>query len=134
MVLADDLWYFPSYRAVLLYRSDILQRSPSAVAALRALQGRISMDDMRRLNERVKLERVSERDVASDFLATTLRVEGEANPEGRSRRVGRYVVEHLALVAASLSAAIVVAIPLGIAAARRRRLGEIGRASCRERG
>jgi len=78
---------------------------------------------MRRLNERVKLERVSERDVASDFLATTLRVEGEANPEGRSRRVGRYVVEHLALVAASLSAAIVVAIPLGIAAARRRRLG-----------
>jgi len=123
MVLADDLGYFPSYRAVLLYRSDLLQRSPSTVAALRALQGRISVDDMRRLNARVKLERVSERDVASDFLATTLRVEGEANPEGRSRRVGRYVVEHLALVAASLSAAIVVAIPLGIAAARRRRLG-----------
>ena len=123
--LADDLGHFPVYRAVLLYRLDLAQRSPSAVAALRVLQGRIAVDDMQRLNARVKLERVPERAVASDFLATTLRIEGDAAPEGRGRRVGRYVVEHLALVGASLIAAIVVAIPLGIAAARRRRLGTV---------
>jgi len=50
-------------------------------------------------------------------------MEGEAGGEGGARRVGRYVVEHIALVAASLSAAILVALPLGVAAARRRRLG-----------
>ncbi|HEV8702419.1 MAG TPA: glycine betaine ABC transporter substrate-binding protein [Candidatus Polarisedimenticolia bacterium] len=122
-VLADDLGHFPNYRAVLLYRSDLLRRVPSTVAALRALQGRIAVDEMQRLNARVKLEHVSERAAASDFLATTLRIEGERVSERRGRRVGRYVVEHLALVLASLSAAIVVAIPLGIAAARRRRLG-----------
>ena len=125
LVLADDLGYFPSYRAVLLYRSDLLQRSPAAVAALRLLQGRIAVDEMQRLNARVKMERISERAVASEFLAATFQMEGRAAREGRGRRVGRYVVEHLALVLASLSAAIVVAIPLGIAAARRRRLGTV---------
>ncbi len=122
-VLEDDLGYFPGYRAVLLYRMDLLQRAPSALAALRVLEGRIAAEDMQRLNARVKLKRVSERVVAADFLASTLGIEGEAAAEGRGRRVGRYVVEHLALVAASLIAAILAAIPLGIAAARRRRLG-----------
>ena len=122
-VLADDLQQFPVYRAVVLYRLDLLQRSPSTVPALQALQGRIAVDDMQRLNARVKLQRVSERAVASDFLAKTLRIEGRVASEGRARRVGRYVMEHLALVLASLGAAIAVAIPLGIAAARRRRLG-----------
>jgi len=122
-VLADDLGHFPGYRAVLLYRSDLPKRSPLAMAALRALEGRIATTDMRRLNALVKMDRVSEREVAADFLATTLRVEGQADRDGRALRLGRYVLEHLELVAISLIAAILVAIPLGIAAARRRRLG-----------
>jgi osmoprotectant transport system permease protein len=125
VVLEDDLARFPAYRAVLLYRSDLKNASPPAVAAVRALEGRITVDDMRRLNERVRMERVPERVAAADFLATELHVEGRATPEGRGRRVGRYVVEHLALVLTSLSAAIAAAIPLGVAAARRRRLGAV---------
>ena len=122
-VLEDDLGYFPSYRAVFLYRLDLPQRAPAALPALTALTGRIPAQEMQRLNARVKMQRVPERVVAADFLAASLGIESQAAAEGRSRRVGRYVVEHLELVAASLGAAILVAIPLGIAAARRRRLG-----------
>jgi osmoprotectant transport system substrate-binding protein/osmoprotectant transport system permease protein len=121
--LADDLGHFPRYRAVLLYRLDLPARAASALASLSVLEGRIAARDMQRLNERVKLERVPEPVVAADFLAAVLGMKGEAGGEGRARRIGRYVAEHLALVAASLSAAILVGIPLGVAAARRRRLG-----------
>ncbi|HYS03642.1 MAG TPA: glycine betaine ABC transporter substrate-binding protein [Candidatus Dormibacteraeota bacterium] len=122
-VLDDDLGHFPRYRAVILYRLDLPSRAASALASLTVLEGRIAASDMQRLNARVKLERTPERVVAVDFLASALGMEGEAGGEGRARRVGRYVVEHIALVAASLSAAILVALPLGVAAARRRRLG-----------
>lgn len=122
-VLEDDLGAFPGYRAVFLYRLDLPGRAPSALPALRALEGRIAADEMRRLNARVKMKRLPERVVAGDFLASTLGMDRAAVAEGRGRRVGRAVVEHLALVAASLSAAILAAIPLGVVAARRRRLG-----------
>jgi osmoprotectant transport system permease protein len=122
-VLQDDLGYFPRYRAVFLYRLDLPEREPAALPALRALEGRITAEEMQRLNARVKLKRDPERVVAADFLASSLGIEGAVATEGRGRRVARYVVEHLALVAASLGAAILAAIPLGIVAARRRRLG-----------
>ena len=121
--LDDDQGHFPRYRAVILYRLDLPARAASAVASLAILEGRITVRDMQRLNARVKLERVPEPVVAAGFLASALGIEGEAGREPRARRVGRYVAEHLALVAASLSAAILVGIPLGIIAARRRRLG-----------
>jgi len=92
--LADDLG-ISHLSAVLLYRLDLLRRSPPA--GRRCVVSRdASRWTQQRLNARVKLERVSERAVAFHFLATTLRIEGEAAPEGRGRRVGRYVVEHLA--------------------------------------
>jgi len=122
-VLEDDLGHFPRYRAVLLYRLDLPERSASALASLSVLDGRIAARDMQRLNARAKIDRVPEQVVAAGFLAAALGMEGGTGREGRARRVGRYVAEHLALVAASLSAAILVAVPLGILAARRRRLG-----------
>jgi osmoprotectant transport system permease protein len=121
--LDDDLGHFPRYRAVILYRLDLPARAASAMASLSVLEGRIAARDMQRLNARVKLDRIPEPVVAAGFLASVLGMEGEAGGEGRARRIGRYVAEHLALVAASLSAAILVGIPLGVAAARRRRLG-----------
>jgi osmoprotectant transport system permease protein len=124
-VLDDDLGHFPKYRAVLLYRLDLPAREPTAVASLAVLEGRIAARDMQRLNARVKLERVPERVVAAEFVTSALGIEGMAVREGRGRRIGRYVAEHLALVAASLCAAILVALPLGVAAARRRRLGAV---------
>ena len=123
VVLEDDLGVFPEYQAVVLYRLDLAQRLPAALQPVRDLEGRITAEEMRRLNARVKLERVPEGAAAADFLATTLRIAKEPAAEGRARRVGRAVAEHLSLVAASLGAAVLVAIPLGIVAARRRRMG-----------
>jgi len=123
VVLDDDLRVFPDYHAVVLYRLDLAQRAPAALQAMRDLEGRISAEEMRRLNARVKLERLPEARAAAGFLATTLQIAPAAVAEGRARRIGRAVAEHLTLVAASLGAAVLVAIPLGILAARRRRLG-----------
>jgi osmoprotectant transport system permease protein len=122
-VLEDDLGIFPRYRAVLLYRLDLPERAASALASLSALEGRLSAAEMRRLNARAKLDHVPEPVVAADFLAAALGLEARHEHEGRAARIARRVTEHLALVAASLGAAILVAIPLGVAAARRRRLG-----------
>jgi osmoprotectant transport system permease protein len=122
-VLADDLRQFPQYRAVLLHRADLARRFPSVIAALERLEGTIDERQMRQLNARAKIERVPERLVAADFLESRLGIETREATEARGWRIARAVGEHLALVAMSLSAAIVVAIPLGVAAARRRRLG-----------
>ncbi len=124
-VLDDDLEAFPDYHAVVLYRLDLARRAPAALGAVRNLESRITAGEMRRLNGRVKMERVSEPAVAAAFLSSALNVSQPPAADGRARRIARAVVEHLLLVAASLCAAVVVAIPLGVAAARRLRLGAV---------
>src|SRR3546814_3684153 len=75
---------------------------------------------MQRLNARVKLDRETGAQVAADW-------HGVDSPEGRSRaqRIWRRTVEHLALVGISLGLALLLALPLGIIAARRPRLGQV---------
>lgn len=120
VVLDDDRGYFPSYAAVVLYRAELATRAPAAVAALHGLEGRIDAATMQRLNGRVKLERESDAAVAADWLG----VDADTG-DGRAARVWRRTREHLALVGLSLGAALVVALPLGIVAARRPRLGQV---------
>ncbi|UFS69777.1 ABC transporter permease subunit [Geomonas sp. RF6] len=115
-VLEDDLHYFPRYTAVLLYRADLEKRG-AVRAALAKLAGRISQSSMIAMNERVKIGKVPEAKVAADFLAQHLALEGGVAEEGRGARIRRHTAEHLYLVALSLCAAVVVAIPLGIVAA-----------------
>jgi len=119
-VLADDRHYFPSYEAVYLYRADLAQRAPAWVDALRGMAGRIDAATMQRLNARVKLDHAREADVAADWL-------GVAAPDasGRAARIWQRTGEHLALVAISLGLALLLALPLGIFAARRPRLGQV---------
>lgn len=120
VVLDDDRRYFPDYQAVFLYRQDLAQRAPAFVQALQSLQGRIDAATMQRLNAQVKLQHRSETQVASAWL-------GVAAPQGsgRAARIARRTLEHLALVGISLGLALVVALPLGIVAARRPRLGQV---------
>ncbi len=102
---------------VWLYRADLPARSPAALGALGRLEGRISTAEMAAMNARAKLDRVAEDQVAADFLAEKLGVESKVVIEGWMGRLLRRLGEHLTLVAISLAAAIVVAIPLGIVAA-----------------
>jgi osmoprotectant transport system permease protein len=120
-VLEDDLHHFPEYHALYLYRADLPER---VVEALRILEGRISAAEMVAMNARAKLDRVPEPVVAADFLSAELGTTSEASVDSRATRILRRTAEHLALVAVSLFAAVVVAIPLGILAARRPRIGQ----------
>jgi osmoprotectant transport system permease protein len=123
-VLEDDRRLFPAYDAVLLYRADLPARFPRALAAMARLEGAIDAPSMIALNARAKLDHVNEGRVASDFAREHLGVRARAHENGRARRILARTGEHLSLVAVSLGAAILVAVPLGILAARRRRLGQ----------
>ncbi|MFQ5744983.1 MAG: glycine betaine ABC transporter substrate-binding protein [Acidobacteriota bacterium] len=123
--LTDDLQQFPAYEAVLLYRADLGERAPQAVATLRRLEGEIPEASMIEMNAEAKLERISESRVAADFLARRLGIEAEVVEVSVAARLLRHLVEHLYLVAISLVAAILLAVPLGVLAARRRRLGQL---------
>ena len=80
---------------------------------------------MTELNARAKLDRVPETRVAADFLAKTLGIHATVEVEGRAARIWRRTREHLFLVLVSLALAIAVALPLGIAAGRHPRAGQL---------
>ena len=120
-VLEDDRHFFPRYDAVILYRADVPQRSPSAWQALAGLEGRIDERLMIRMNAAAELQGKSFAQAAALFT-------GAAADAGRTRRAfwatlfgadfWRLTREHLVLVVTSLVAAIAVGIPLGLAAAK----------------
>lgn len=117
VVLRDDRGFFPRYDAVFVYRAGLPAK---AVAALNGV--RIDEAQMRELNRKVTVDRIGETDAARLALGEA---EGAAASESRWQRIAARTLEHLALVAVSLLAALVVALPLGVLAARRRRLGAL---------
>jgi osmoprotectant transport system permease protein len=125
-VLEDDLATFPEYEAVFLWRIDLEERAPAVARALGRLAGRLDTNAMIDANARVKLEGVAEATVAAEVLARVLGVAGPAPAEaGLLARLARTTRDHLALVAVSLSAAIAIALPLGVLAAKRPSLGAV---------
>ncbi|HEY4730725.1 MAG TPA: glycine betaine ABC transporter substrate-binding protein [Myxococcales bacterium] len=121
VVLEDDRRAFPRYDAVLLYRAVLPE---AAVRALASLDGAIPAQEMIAMNTRALLDHVPEAQIASDFLRTRFGVASEAKSLGAAQRIWRRTLEHLFLVAISLAAAIALAVPLGILAWRRPRLGQ----------
>ncbi|TAA21355.1 glycine betaine ABC transporter substrate-binding protein [Pseudoxanthomonas winnipegensis] len=120
VVLDDDRHYFPDYQAVFLYRLALERSAPAFVQVLRSLEGRIDVADMRRLNAQVKLEHRGEAQVAATFVGVDA-----PQGSGRAARIAQRTGEHLALVGVSLGCALLVALPLGVLAARRPRLGQV---------
>src|SRR3974390_1774749 len=68
VVLEDDKHYFPPYDAVPVVRPQLFQECPQARAALEKLAGRITADDMRRMNFAVDGEKKDAAVVAREFL------------------------------------------------------------------
>ena len=124
-LLEDDRLYFPTYDAVILYRTALQKTAPQAVTAIQRLEGRINAVRMSGLNAAVKISKKSENLVATEFLSQELNIDRTAAEETGWNRFWRHSFEHLTLVAISLSAAILVAVPLGIAATRQRKFGQI---------
>src|SRR6478736_4167479 len=72
VVLEDDRHYFPPYDAVPIVRRETLERHPEVAAALQKLSGRISAEDMRRMNYAVDGEKKDAAAVVKEFLARKL--------------------------------------------------------------
>lgn len=119
--LKDDRQYFPAYHAVFLYRADADNVAP----ALKQLQGAIDESAMVKMNAKVKIYQVPEISVASNFIKAQLNIVSSVTVETELEHFIKNSKDHLALVAISLSAAILFAIPLGVIAVRRRRIGRI---------
>jgi osmoprotectant transport system permease protein len=123
--LEDDLGYFPPYEAVLLYRAELTKTEPAALQAMLRLEGSIDEAQMIAMNARVKIDGMQETQVAADFIGEHLGIAIDAESSTRLGRFLRYTGQHIALVGTSLCAAILIAIPLGIAAAHRPRLAQV---------
>ncbi|GGC35384.1 amino acid ABC transporter permease [Novosphingobium marinum] len=118
VVLEDDRTFFPRYDAVYVYRSGL---PDTAVRALDSLSGSIDEARMRELNRMVRMEGMGE--TAAARLALGRDNAGADAAPGRWKRIWDRTLEHLALVAIALAGALLVAIPLGVFAARRRKVG-----------
>ncbi|MCA9054630.1 MAG: ABC transporter permease subunit [Planctomycetaceae bacterium] len=123
-VLEDDRQYFPDYEAMVLYRLDLRERYPAIVNRFDGLEGSIDAVTMRRLNAEVMLQELPEPRVAGGYLQQSVgSLPATASPVLASRLWLR-TREHLQLVGVSVTLAILVAVPLGIAAAKWQRGGQ----------
>ena len=66
--LVDDKHYFPPYEAVPIVRDDTFTRHPEVRTAIAELAGKISDDEMRKMNYEVDGEHRDAADVAREFL------------------------------------------------------------------
>ncbi len=67
-VLEDDRHYFPPYEAVPVIREKILQQHPEVAQALAGLAGKISDEEMQRLNYAVDGQHRDPREVVNEWL------------------------------------------------------------------
>ena len=118
-VLVDDRNFFPRYDAVLLMRATVDERP------LQGLAGRLSEAGMIRLNAAAELEGKSFAEVARGFVGQPTPAL-PSSPGLMARLLAPDLVtlllQHVALVSASLLLAVALAVPLGIAAHRLPRL------------
>jgi len=122
-VLEDDLKHFEDYYAVLLYRKDLENKNPKALKTILKLEQNISEQKMVQMNASVKIDGISEKTVASNYLKETHRINTTPVHESFLSRLYHNTLQHLLLVVISLSAAIIVSIPLGIFAYQNQKAG-----------
>ena len=130
-VLEDDAGFFPTYYAMILMRDDLAERAPKVAQSILKLENAIDSKAMASLTARVRLDRKLETNVAAQFLNEkfSLNIPYVAIGLGAQwqrflARLTRTTLEHMFLVVVSLGLAIVVAIPLGILAARNETFGQ----------
>jgi osmoprotectant transport system permease protein len=145
VVLEDDRRFFPPYEAAAVLGGRAARRA-DVVSALTLLSGRLDEETMRALNRRVEIDGEDVRQVASAALAaaglspvsTSGRPDGGPTADASAPASGgthesfaayvwnrrailvRLTVQHLWLVSIALAAAVLIALPLGLALERAR--------------
>ena len=124
-VLEDDRRLLPALRGA---STSTGSTGPSGtrrrLASLKRLEGRLDEPAVRRMIARTQ-DDVPEAVTAADYLRDALDVTAEPVVESPARRVLRHTGEHLYLTGVSLTAAVLLAVPLGVVAARRPRVGSV---------
>lgn len=123
--LEDDQGCFPDYSAVFLYRKEMVASAPEWIARLKWLENALSAETMTRLNAQSDLDRRPESLVAADYLRDAFGVVAPVRRQAWYSQLARNTRDHLFLVAVSLTAGIVLAVPLGILAAKRPKVGQV---------
>lgn len=67
-ILSDDRHYFPSYKAGIVVRQEIIDKYPDIEKLLNKLVGKITTTKMQELNYEVEVNRKSVKEVASTFI------------------------------------------------------------------
>ncbi|MEP6733639.1 MAG: glycine betaine ABC transporter substrate-binding protein [bacterium] len=142
VTLVDDKHFFPPYEAAALVGKRLARTRPEAIAALVELSGRLDETTMRALNRRVEVDGESVQSVAASELralglvGTRSAADSVATSASSvtssfaiylwAQRVTLWqrTVRHLELVIGALLAAILIALPLGLALERSRALAE----------
>ncbi len=140
VTLVDDRHFFPPYEAAALVSRRLTLQDPDAIATLTLLSDRLNETTMRELNRRVEVDGEDVHRVAADALAQLGLVHGRiANTESSTRtnnvgflrylwqrrtQIGALTLRHLFLVATALTAAVLIAIPLGLGLERARAVAE----------
>jgi osmoprotectant transport system permease protein len=139
VVLGDDRHFFPPYEAAALVSARLALNDPRAIAALGELSGRLDERQMRALNQRVEVDRTPVSVVARDALtslglltATKADAARAAKDDrsfagylnGQRSVIARLTGRHIELVAISLIAAILLAVPIGLLLERSARQAE----------
>ena len=68
-MLKDDKNYFPTYEAVPVFNQKTLQQHPNLTSILQKLSGKVSSEDIQKLNYLVDHDRKSVNEVVKDFLS-----------------------------------------------------------------
>ena len=141
-VLQDDRRFFPTYEALLLYRSDVPTKFPDAWKVIQSLENKISQETMLDLNTRVEINGQSFAAVARQFLLqqNTDQDRTLSGSASEAQRVGarqsllhgifapdfwRLGTQHVLLVFVSLALALIVGLPLGVVCFYFPRLGQV---------
>lgn len=120
VVLGDEFQFFPQYKAVFLYR---LTLAPELVASLRSLEGRI--DEKRMIELNAAAEKFKNYARAADLYFGDSDGANASAEEPFADKLWRWTSRHLELAGVSLLLAILVGVPLGIAASRGGPLGQV---------
>jgi osmoprotectant transport system permease protein len=119
LVLVDDAHSFPKYDAVLLFRRDLTLRFPQAQKLIESMAGTIDQKTMRAAN--AALQRgLSLQEAVGVLRKTSVATSRE---RWRTSEIALQTWRHVELVAVSLLFAVVMGIPMGIAASRWPRIG-----------